>query len=243
MYYAHVPKCGGSAIEDYLFARFGQGNVAFLNKTHHHLPPQQRWSRTSPQHIDLEVINRLFPADFFDGTFTVVRHPVARLVSAYHFQIEVEQLLSGRQSFSDWLLGLQDQLKDDPFAYDNHTRPIVDLVPSDAHVFYLEHGLDALVPWFDAVEGTQNGPRAVRKVNERKKGSAPKVVPSSADLDLITELYGADFERFGYRIDDPKPLVAAPTLSEAFLAERDADLQRMSGPGFWLRERLGLRAR
>jgi hypothetical protein len=84
VYYAHVPKCGGSAVGWYLTERFGP--IAFEDRNHTRHDAKTQWSRTSPQHIDRVSLGRLFPEGFFDAAFTIVRHPVARLVSAYHFQ-------------------------------------------------------------------------------------------------------------------------------------------------------------
>lgn len=239
MYYAHVPKCGGSAVEAYLQERFQ--TVAFLDKKHHKPPAPHRWSRTSPQHIHLEVLNRLFPEGFFDQSFAVVRHPLARIVSAYHFQLEVEQSPAARTGFSQWLDTLPEIMEKDPFAFDNHIRPMVELVPKDAKIFHLEHGLDAIVPWLDALIGDTTGPRALRKTNERKgRGvSTEKVTPEAADVDRIVALYADDFERFGYLPEQPKPLAPPPVLSPEFLAARDAEQARQARPISWLRERLG----
>lgn len=238
VYFAHVPKCGGSAIEAYLGARFGA--LAMLDSRHHYTESERRWSRTSPQHISLAVRDKMFPAGFFDHSFAVVRHPVDRLVSAYHFQLEIEQLPSARMGFSLWLEQLPEMMEENPFIFDNHTRPMVELVPEDAQVFHLEHGLDALVPWFDTLTGRKDAPRAVRPTNERRgrKGAGTKTVPTPADLVAIEELYAADFERFGYRIGEKAPDVTPPTLSADFIAERDAELARAARPGAWLRERL-----
>jgi hypothetical protein len=238
VYFAHVPKCGGSAIEAYLGKRFGR--IALLDTRHHARSADKRWSRTSPQHISLEVRDRLFPEGFFDYSFAVVRHPVARLVSAYHFQKEIEQLPSARVGFSDWLETLPEMMEEDPFVFDNHTRPMVELVPQDAKIFHLEHGLDALVPWFDDITGRKDAPRALRPANERKdrKGGGTKVTPSDRDIALIEKLYAADFARFGYTPDRKAPAAPAPELSPDFIAERDAELARAGGPATWLREKL-----
>lgn len=241
LYYAHVPKCGGSAIETYLEDRFGK--IAFVDKHHHRVPLERRWSRTSPQHVSLQVLDRLFPQDFFDASFAVVRHPVARIVSAYHFQLEIEHSEPANISFPFWLERLADTMADDPFVYDNHTRPMAELVPQDAKVFHLEHGLDAMVPWLDNLLGSASGPRAIARVNARKgRGGGQKVSPSKTDIDLIAELYAQDFERFGYVPDQKAPLHDAPVLSPDFVIARDAELARINTTtaraSVWLRDRL-----
>ena len=231
IYYAHVPKCGGSAVSWFLRKRFA--SVAFNDNDFTARPDLSRWSKTSPQHLDAENMARLFPEDFFDACFTIVRHPVARLVSAYYFQMEVEQKISRQVDFSTWLEDIVDALAENPFVYDNHVRAMSDIAPEGAQVFYMEHGLDALIPWFDDLTGNQNGPRAIREVNKRGKtrkstDGLAKAEPTERDLSLIAEVYASDFERFSYVVDDREPKVPAPKLPQTFVAERDAALEEMA---------------
>lgn len=232
VYYAHVPKCGGSAIARYIRTRFGA--IAFHDGDYLRRPASARWTRSSPQHVDAATLALLIPPDFFDAAFAVVRHPVARLVSTYHFQRDVEGSIPAEMGFSDWLAQLDPTQGADPFAFDNHIRPMADIVPKGAAVFHLEHGIDALVPWFDAVAGEDTGPRAILPENERGAHSeappVPRVKPSAADLACIGALYAADFARFGYRPDTRMPETAAPALSPAFRAARDAALVAAQAP-------------
>ncbi|MBV1903270.1 MAG: sulfotransferase family protein [Marinosulfonomonas sp.] len=207
IYYAHVPKCAGTAVEEYLTARFG--TLAFHNKRYLSQPQPERWCRSSPQHIDLNSLNRLFPDDFFDFSFAVVRHPVDRIVSAWHFQLEVERTVPQGLTFGEWLHDLEDIHTDQPFAFDNHTRPMNDIVPQGAKTFHLEHGLEPIVPWLDEVTGEKAGPRAIGETNRRGGKAAPgsgKISPSPTEIAQIAQLYSVDFERFGYQPDKKEPL-------------------------------------
>lgn len=245
VYYAHVPKCGGSAVGWYLAERFGA--LAFSDRQHTRQPQERRWSRTSPQHIDAESLGRLFPAGFFDATFTIVRHPVPRLVSAYHFQLEVEKTISERALFSEWLEDIVELRRENPFLYDNHVRPMTEIVPEGAKVFHMEHGLDGLIPWFDAVTGETAGPRAIPKINEKgayTEARTERVRPTDSDLARIAELYAADFARFGYDPADTRSTSAPPpALSADFEAERDAALRRMGSPLGKLRAKVSAKLR
>jgi hypothetical protein len=245
IYYAHVPKCGGSAVAWYLRERFGK--VAFSDTRYTQRDKARTWSKTSPQHIDSESLSRLFPPGFFDATFAIVRHPVPRLVSAYHFQLEVEKSISAQVLFSDWLEDIAELRRTNPFLYDNHVRPMTEIVPEDAQIFHLEHGLDALIPWFDAVTGEKAAPRAIRKINEKGAYSGVKsvrITPGAGDLAQIAEIYAADFARFGYDPEDSgRTSAAAPVLPPEFAAERDAALRRMSNPLVRLRSKLGAKLR
>jgi len=244
--YAHVPKCGGSAVSWYLKNRFGP--IAFNDSNFTAQPAARRWSRTSPQHIDRESLSRLFPDGFFDAAFTIVRHPVSRIVSAYHFQLEQEKSFSEHFRFSDWLADLDEMRAENPFVFDNHVRAMDEIVPEGAHVFHMEHGLDQLVPWFDALTGQRADPRAVPRINEKGSHSgqrSAKVVPTDADLELIGRIYQKDFERFGYRLGESAPLAPPPELAPEILAERDQALQELQSPVRRLRRKfnrtLGLR--
>lgn len=239
IFYAHVPKCGGSAVEAYLGDRFG--SVAFQNISYLSLPEAARWSRTSPQHIDVASLDLLFPPDFFDFSFSIVRHPISRMVSAFHFQQDVERSIPKGTGFSEWLEDLREIMEETPFAHDNHIRPMNELVPQGAHIFHLEHGLDALVPWLDTITGDANGPRAVPHINKQgdyTKSKNSRVTPTPAEVAQIVDIYGADFKRFGYSPDQKAPLAAAPELSERQKSERDAALKAMNDPIFKIKNRL-----
>lgn len=200
IYYAHVPKCAGSAVEHYLKDRFG--SLAFIDTSY--LSQTNPWTQTSPQHIDRFAFGRLFPQGFVDATFAIVRHPTARLVSAWHFQSEVEKSVPDGLTFSDWLKTLKEGWETNPYGFDNHTRPMDDIVPSNAYVFHLEHGLEGIIPWLDRLTGVEEGPKAIAEVNKRgahSKVAAGKVAPTDSDLQLIHDLYRVDFERFGYQIE------------------------------------------
>ena len=126
--------------------------VGFYDPDMHQTPPARRWSRTSPQHVDWASLQRLLPAELLDEVFTVVRHPVSRIVSAYHFQVEVEKAVAPDTSLSDWLAAQARAFEADPFTIDNHFRPQVDFIPEGGcRVFHLEHGLEAIVPYLDGI--------------------------------------------------------------------------------------------
>lgn len=229
--YAHVPKCGGSSVATYLRSRFGK--IAFTDTRHTRHDPLTVWSKTSPQHIDRQSLSRLFPKGFFDASFTIVRHPVGRLVSAYHFQLEVERKVPSISNFSEWLEEIKEMREENPFLYDNHVRPMSEIVPEDARVFHMEFGLDHLVPWFDALTGRQDGPRLIAKINERGDYAAAKgerVTPSNRDLERIAEIYATDFERFNYVIDQKAPTLDWPDLPPEIVAGREATLKEMNRP-------------
>lgn len=240
IYYAHVPKCGGTSVAWYLQNRFGE--VAFSDKGFNKRPVGVRWTKSSPQHVDVAALTQLFPPDFFDAVFTIVRHPVPRLISAYHFQREVEKSIPADTGFGSWLRDIPARRAADAFAQDNHIRPMAEIVPEGAKVFHMEHGLDALIPWLDAVTGVEDGLRAIPEINRKGEytGEATeRVRPSAEDLAEIGRLYAVDFERFGY---DPAqvgpPDRPAPEVSDSFAAARDRARARMDRPLWRLRRKI-----
>jgi Sulfotransferase family len=203
--FAHVPKCGGTAIESFLKQHFGP--LAFLDTKFGGLAADLRWTASSPQHVDAATLARLFPEGFFDLSFAVVRHPAARLRSVFLFQRDIEEHIAADLAFSSWLADLEARRDQAPSLYDNHVRPMSDLVPSDARIFRLEDGLDAVASWLARRLPDQDiTPRIPHKNSHyaRLKATGKANRPlhlSAADHALIARIYAQDFERFGYGTD------------------------------------------
>lgn len=230
VYYAHIPKCAGSSVEHYLKARFGE--IALLDPTHNRVPEAQRWSKTSPQHMDSRTADRILPREIFDAAFAVVRHPVSRLVSVFKFQRDVEGLIAPGTDFSDWVKEVREMRHDLRFRYDNHLLPQVDFLPADCRLFPLENGLDPLLSYFDELTETKGGPTEFERINEsgqntkrRPSSEQLKIVPNDSDIEIIREIYEDDFEQLGYSIEDTN---AASTARHTRRAETNP--QSVPGP-------------
>jgi hypothetical protein len=204
--FAHVPKCAGTSVEHYLEAAFGP--LALLDRTFNALPQGQRWSKTSPQHVDAVTLRRLFPPGFLAACLAVVRHPVARILSVFRWQRDIEGTIAPDVPFGDWLDGLTERPRR-RWAYDNHVRPMTEMVPDDAAVFRLEDGWDPVIDWLQALVGPDRPlPRVMpernnleRRLAFEKRSGAP-VQPGPEALALITQIYAADFARFGYPLPE-----------------------------------------
>ncbi|MEZ5771801.1 MAG: sulfotransferase family 2 domain-containing protein [Defluviimonas denitrificans] len=177
-YYAHVPKCAGTSVEFYLAKRFGQ--LAFENRRFLSDPEPSRWTKSSPQHLPLEAFHKLIPEGWIASSFAVVRHPLKRLTSAFQFQVEVEKTVAPLWSIDEWFDDWLVRREAEPFLYDNHLRPMADLVPADAAAFRMEDGLDPVVAHLDRLAGNKEGPREIAAENVRKKAMSkddPRMSP------------------------------------------------------------------
>lgn len=216
VYFAHVPRCAGSSVEDYLEQRFGP--LLLLDRSWLSVPEKERWSRSSPQHMPARMIGSLFPENFVSEQFTVVRHPARRLVSAF--------LHNRNHGKINPLIGLKTFLRRLDLAdrrfherTDNHFLPATRFADQTARVFRIEDGGDDLIAWLDGIAGASDGPRALPRVNEK---SAPppeaqlrfserlirKLQPELPELDrnilsLIRNIYREDYDCFGYDPFEP----------------------------------------
>lgn len=203
VYFAHVPKCAGTAIETYLETAFGP--LAFRDTRFTSVPARKRWTRSSPQHVAAGDLGRLFPADFFDHCFAVVRSPASRLVSAFRFQRDIEDTVPAKMAFGDWLETVHAGRRRKPWQFDNHTRPMTEIVPEGARVFRLEEGLAPLVSWLRDLAGegvTLPDEITARNVLDTRLAFEGKpnrpVTLGTRDRAEVARLYADDYARFGY---------------------------------------------
>lgn len=207
LYFSHVPKCAGTAIENYLAGRFGP--LGMLDPSYGLRGMRDGWSLTPPQHMPEEVRRDLFPDTLFDAIFASVRHPALRLRSVFMFQREGENALPKSLTFERWIKSISRTIKLDPYALHGHLRPMTDQVPPAAHVFRIEDGLERVVHWIDSLADDEEGQRYIEPTNvmpERLKPEAPELTYNTCGI--IREIYDADYRRFGYRDEPSSDLVS-----------------------------------
>jgi len=148
-YFAHIPKCGGTSIENYCI-RLGI-KVSFLDKNYFLDQASTPWNISSPQHIDGYSLSRLFPLDFFDYNFAVIRNPVTRLLSAFKFNILAKKI-SKSTNLSDFVKRDLKEVSSQLGAFDNHFLPQVKfLIPEmNYKIFKIENGLEEVKNFIDS---------------------------------------------------------------------------------------------
>lgn len=194
LFFAHVPKTGGTSVEDYLVQRFGRLGMVDVNK--------RRGVRgtgliTPATHLAAIDLAELLPPGL-DWSFALVRDPLDRIQSEYRYQTGVSRM--SRMGFSTWLETVLRAAEAEPRVYENHLRPQVDLIPEDAEIFRLEDGFDALIARLDAVVGEARPDLTIPHMNKRPK--APLALTRS-DVARIASFYAADYARLGYAVPDP----------------------------------------
>ena len=191
IFFAHVPKTGGSSVEDYLLQRFGSLSI----RTRPEAPGRKRDIIQSCSHLSAADLQSLLP-DRLDLCFAVVRDPARRIISEYGFQRGISRM--SRMGFSTWLHAVTAAARRDPRIYENHIRPQGDLVPEAAEIFQLENGLAAVVSRIDAVTGGPAPQAAMRHLLQRS--GQPAVTLTRQDAALIAAFYAGDYARFGYAV-------------------------------------------
>ena len=213
-HYIHIPKCGGSSIEDYL-TKIDDSKVAFLDRGFATL--ERPWSNSSPQHIDGTSCERLFPADFFDSTFVVVRNPLDRFWSAFNHKRLKTVDIDEDQCPDEFV---QNELQWRAFQrgwMDNHFLPQCEFIPHGIHFTYfkLENGLDRVKTFIDQTLVGDDLPTTMPHVEQARTRHSSNVLANRLSIESIERLfaiYANDFFNFDYSVED--------TVSQMFM---DAD--------------------
>lgn len=230
IWFAHVPKAGGTSVEHHLEARFGP--LALLDRG---FEARRRAGGTalkvSPQHLPGAEAAALIPAVASGEAFrfAVARDPLRRALSEHRFQFHGMaredpadrpppwRARFARLGLTAWLALSLAATRADPSYLDGHLRPQVDFLPPDpppgpgggapCEIFRLEDGLEAVGARLDALFGPAPDGAAGMSHALKAGRRAPPAPPSRADLAMILRAFRADYERFGYAEPD---LAAAP---------------------------------
>lgn len=215
LYFAHVPKTGGTSVEEYLIENYGPLDLIDRGWHEARLRGERAGGQfaCSDQHLIWQDALACLPRTP-EKVFGIVRDPVARLKSEYQFQIRFRPHLRWltRLGFSAWLAAMLGAAQRDPYICDNHIRPQSDFLPDSAKVFRLEDGLDALPAWIAEHWGTPKTAAQIHHSQKAPGGQVKPIVPMRRDLTLIKAFYAADYARFGYPTPDLATAPVAPLV-------------------------------
>jgi hypothetical protein len=198
-YFSHIPKCGGSSVEDYVKNVTGKRG-SFIDRGYYKNKIKV-FKNSSPQHIlGVEVAN-LFEPDFFDGYFAVVRCPYERFKSAFIFQKYIEKNIPNELSMNQFLIGLKESADELWGKYDNHfVAQSYFLYPGVQYeIFKLENGLNGVKRYIDKINHFQSDSTSM----PHKLQQSAKIKSDVGEIDqqarkIIYELYRIDFDNFNY---------------------------------------------
>jgi len=199
IYFSHIPKCAGSSVETFL-DNFCDA-VVFLDRKF--LSNKNRWSLSSPQHIDGYSLKKIFNSrNFFDFYFAVVRDPISRFKSAFVFQKYIRKKIPGDLSINKFISLIIDK-KILLYGYcDNHFLPMVDFLMPNARykIFKLENGVTSLKKWFE--ETIYKDKIKFEILHENSTNNKIKEIENLRltikSLESLKIIYKKDFEAFKY---------------------------------------------
>lgn len=196
LHFAHIPKCGGTAIELYLL-RSGV-KTAFYDPHYFKKPAEVKWNISSPQHIDSESLSRIVPASFIDSGFAVIRNPVDRFLSAFK-QYQKSGTFSDAIDINEFVQFELDTISKTVGLLDNHFLPQKNffLVDLEYRLFRLEDGLDNVKNFIDFNFDLDNNFISLPKLNTSSH-SLSILSLSNSSLEKLEKIYKCDYESFSY---------------------------------------------
>lgn len=198
--FIHVPKTGGSSLED-LFAASGWEVHQLDRNGRRTLNPHRR---CSPQHMHASMLEDTLRLDTFRMSFMVVREPIARFRS--------ELLMQHPALKEPWPARLERTATSllrgytaDPFIADNHLRPQSHFYVPGTTVFRFEDGLDHVAQTLrdthsldlDLTKGVPH-----RLPGGKGFSSSAIEIPEHLQRDLV-HFYRDDYTSFDYEVPAP----------------------------------------
>ena len=191
--FVHIPKTGGSSIDDWLFDFAGCTRMLFS--------PQPLPDMTAtPQHICYQtIVGLLGPQIAIDYSFAVVRNPFKRLESEYKYRLDLG-LLAGHANpeslFPEWVAYALDKARSTPHMLDNHLRPQSYFVAPEVDIFKFEDGLNEASQAISQRLGLTG--QLLPAVPNTKISKKRHLQWNANSIERVQQFYATDFTQFGY---------------------------------------------
>lgn len=200
IYFSHIPKCGGASVESYL-AKISKGNIGFVDNGYHSLQKGIKWNNSSPQHIDGQSLERLFPVTFFDAFFAIVREPIERFESAFNFQKNIEKTIDPDTKINDFISSLDPKSISRFGQFDGHFMPqFMFLHPRASYtLFKLEDGMERVKEYLDKLLFENKLTLKIPHLNAKAPGkNTQKEILTSENETKLKAIYKHDYSLFNY---------------------------------------------
>jgi hypothetical protein len=199
-YFAHIPKCAGNSV--YKYINSVGIKVAFLDKSYFSFPATETWNLTTPQHIDGYSLARLFPSDFFDFSFAIVRNLILRFISAYNMQTLVENKIDKNKNINEFIESDLTNPRFDHKFFDNHFREQTKFIMPNIYyeIFKLENGLGRVQSYIESQLYISSIKFNIGHEN-KAKNSHPETFLTKKSKDILSDFYKQDFEKLQYEVD------------------------------------------
>ena len=95
--FIHIPKCGGTSVENALFRPHEKTSDALFTLKGH--PDHDKYETGGLQHLSASKVREVVGGNIYDEfyKFAVVRHPVKRLISQFNYTYQFPYF--GRKSY------------------------------------------------------------------------------------------------------------------------------------------------
>lgn len=190
--FVHIPRTGGTRIEAFLrqagpLRLYSLGKPLSLSAT--------------PQHLRMTDISDLLGNDYFDYSFTIVRNPFDRMLSEFHLQsaAQANSFWHAAPSFSIWQEQAFQEVRRNPWVFDNHLRPQWEFINNGVEIFHYEDGLAPALHKAAELLGLQP-PKHLDYMQPAKMDATESAdfTWDFATMTRVQEMYRRDFEQFDY---------------------------------------------
>ncbi|MEP4704568.1 MAG: sulfotransferase family 2 domain-containing protein, partial [Hyphomicrobiales bacterium] len=188
------PKAAGTSIEE-TFVNAGYKMTFRRGGVYGPLNEFDKKNRCSPQHLHADLLEKHFGDSHFDLCFTVVRHPIERLISEFKFRTNGDHPFMQDKSLDEFALSAIKQYPKTPSMLDNHIRPQEQFLWRDCDVIRLEEGLSKVAQLVFHI----NGDKLDFSTKPKMKSKLQTNLNLSPEAEKnVRRFYKSDFLRFDY---------------------------------------------